>query len=549
MGAYFNSENDNNSILYYAIAYYRLPKDDGSRSESDSILNQRKLVRNYISSHDNIILVDEAYDDGYTGTNYDRPGFMTVMDAVNAGKVNCVIVKDLSRLGSEYIETGKYLEMVFPEKGIRFIAINDDFDSDHSRSGDDIIIPVKNIMNEAYCRELSKKLRKQFKIQRSNGEFLGAFACYGYLKDPDDKHKLIIDEYAAEVVKIIFAMKLQGSSPADIAVFLNHEGILPPSEYKKSRGLNYKSGLKSAENSKWSHMTIRNILANPVYKGDLVQGKRGTPNYKLKKMRYRKTEEWVTVIQNHEPIVEACMFDLVQRMLERDTRKSPLENTVQPLAGLLFCGDCKRGMCRRSVSRNNKKFFYYVCSNNKKSNECSSHSFEQGKLEKTVLRAIQKQINLVVEIDELLGDINGSTVMIRKLQGLDLRIAEKMKEIDSYQDFRMKLYESLASEVLDRDEYDFMRQKYTGMIQTAREALENLQKEREEILKETTVDRTWIEQFIRYKNITELSREVVVTLIDKIYIFEDKRIQIKFNYSDEFALFQELLKQSEREVV
>jgi len=549
MGVYFNSENEDNSILYYAIAYYRLSKDDGNRNESDSISNQRKLVRNYISTHDNIVLVDEAYDDGYTGTNYDRPGFMAVMDAVNAGKVNCVIVKDLSRLGREYIETGKYLEMVFPEKGVRFIAINDDFDSDHSRSGDDIIIPVKNIMNEAYCRELSKKLRKQFKIQRSNGEFLGAFACYGYFKDPEDKHKLIVDDYAAEVVKVIFTMKLQGISPADIAVFLNQEGILSPSEYKKSLGLNYKSGLKSAGISRWGHMSVGNILTNPVYKGDLVQGKRGTPNYKLKNMRYRKSEEWVVAKQMHEPIIDASLFDAIQRILERDTRKSPVDGVIQPLAGTLFCADCQRSMTRRSVPRGNKKFFYYICSTSKRGNGCSGHSIEQGILEKTVLAAIQNQINIVVEIDKLLDDINRSRVLIMKVQGLDLQIAEKTKEIDNYQDFRMKLYESLASEVIDRDEYDFMRQKYTGLIQTARNALEKLQAEREEILKETTVDRTWIEQFIKYRNITELSREVVVTLIDKIYVFEDKRIQIEFNYSDEFALFQELLKQSEREVV
>ena len=168
-------------ICYYAIAYYRLSKyDRTSNQESDSIANQRKLVHAYLEKHPNIVLIDEADDDGYTGTNFDRPGFQKVLDAIKTGRANCVIVKDLSRLGREYISTGNLLEKYFPNAGVRFIAINDDVDSENEKSGDDLLIPIKNLMNESYCRELSKKLRNQFRIQRGNGEFLGAFASYGY---------------------------------------------------------------------------------------------------------------------------------------------------------------------------------------------------------------------------------------------------------------------------------------------------------------------------------------------------------------------------------
>lgn len=229
---------------YFAVAYYRLSKDDKAKSESDSIANQRKLISSYVDSHSNIKLVEEHYDDGYTGTNFDRPGFRAVMAAIKERNVNCVIVKDLSRLGREYIEMGRYIETVFPSLGVRFIAINDDVDSSQSNDSDDIIIPIKNIMNESYCRELSKKLRKQFQIQRANGEFLGAFASYGYLKSPDNKHKIIIDEYAAEIVRGIFLLKIRGYSGQGIADFLNKERILPPPNIKRSIGLNYKSGFK-----------------------------------------------------------------------------------------------------------------------------------------------------------------------------------------------------------------------------------------------------------------------------------------------------------------
>ena len=278
---------------YRAIAYYRLSKVDRNKkaSESDSIANQRKLIQCYLEKHPNIVLVAEADDDGYTGTNFNRPGFQKVLDAIQSGQVNCVIVKDLSRLGREYISVGAYLEQKFPDWGVRFIAINDDVDSEKNNAGDELIIPIKNIMNESYCRELSKKLRNQFRIQRGNGEFLGAFASYGYCKSPDDKHKLIIDEFAAEVVKGIFSLKMKGHSPSSIAEYLNSELILPPSEYKKSKGLNYKSGFVSANQPKWSAVTVQRILSNPIYAGTLVQGKRGTPNYKIKRMRIREEEE------------------------------------------------------------------------------------------------------------------------------------------------------------------------------------------------------------------------------------------------------------------
>ena len=314
---------------YLAIAYYRLSKMDRNKTqESDSIVNQRKLIQAYLDKHPNITLVEEAYDDGYTGTNYNRPGFQKVLGAIESGRVNCVIVKDLSRLGREYISTGRYIETVFPDLGVRFIAINDDVDSKKSNSGDDLLVPIKNIMNESYCRELSKKLRMQFRIQRSNGEFLGAFASYGYCKSPDDKHKLVIDEYAAEVVKGIFSLKIKGYSPTAIASFLNDEMVLPPSEYKKSLGLNYQTGFTSGSRPLWYAVTVIRILTNPIYAGTLVQGKRGTPNYKVKRMRVRKEEEWVVIKGNHPPIIDPLVFAAVQNMLKRDTRSAAEKEAV-----------------------------------------------------------------------------------------------------------------------------------------------------------------------------------------------------------------------------
>ena len=549
MAIYTNTQILSDLEQYNAMAYYRLSKDDGASHESDSISNQRKLIHAFLENNSNIKLVDEAYDDGYTGTNFDRPGFRSVLEAIHAGRINCVIVKDLSRLGREYIEMGRYLEMIFPSLGVRFIAINDDVDSENSNSGDDIIIPVKNIMNESYCRDLSRKLRKQFRIQRGNGEYLGAFVSYGYCKSADDKHKIIIDGYAAEVVRGIFSLKVKGYSQQAIADFLNNEQILPPAEYKKSRGLNYKSGFEVSHEAKWSSVAVTRILTNPIYIGTLVQGKRGTPNYKIKKMRMRNPEDWVVVEKNHEPVVDSLIFYTVQRMLERDTRTSPQREVVLPLAGVLFCPDCKRAMCRRSVTRCHRKFYYYVCSSNKRGNGCSSHSFEQNKLEQTVLHAITNQINMIVEMEQLVKEIGQNNIWNAKVKRLDLMIAEKEKELDGYRDFRMKLYEALNDDLIDRDEYGKMRQKYTQMIADAEGAINKLKAQRAEALACTGNDSSWIELFVKFQGVTELTREVVVTLIDRIYVFEGKHIKIDFNYRNEIAYYQELLKSTVKEVV
>ena len=538
----------NTTIEYYAIAYYRLSKDDKGKNESDSIANQRKLISAFLQKNPNIKLVAEADDDGYTGTNFNRPGFCAVMDAIEQKKVNCVIVKDLSRLGREYIQMGKYLEQIFPSLGIRFIAINDDVDSSNAKDSDDIIIPIKNIMNESYCRLLSKNLRKQFRIQRSNGEFIGNFASYGFLKSPEDKHKLIIDEYAAEVVRGIFSLKVRGYSQNGIADFLNSESILPPAEYKKSIGLSYKSGFKGASTQKWSAVAVTRILTNPIYIGTLVQGKRGTANYKIKKMNYRNESDWIVVANNHPAIIDPLVFYIVGRLLERDTRRSPNSQTVNPLAGVLYCADCNRAMALRTVTRSEKKFYYYVCSSFKNRKTCSIHNFEQSKLEGIVMNAISNQINLIVELDELLQDAGRGILEDAKLKKLDILIEQKHKDIDRYKELRMSLYEAYNDNLIDRQDYDKMREKYALQIDAEESALIRLREEYAREEASSSINTSWIQEFIKFHGVTDLTRELVVTLIDKIFVYEDKRVKIEFNYRNELEYISTLLQERKKEV-
>ena len=363
---------------YQAAAYVRLSKEDmgsanGLRSESNSISNQKQLILDFVKDKADIKIVSIREDDGYTGTDYDRPDFQRMMDDIRAGVVNCVIVKDLSRFGREYINAGKYIDRLFPYYGVRLIAINDGIDTVTRSSSDDFNIMLKNLMNDNYCRDISIKIRSQLQVKRKNGEFIGAFAPYGYCKSEEDKNKLVIDEYAATVVQDIFHWKLDGLSQDTISRKLNEMGILSPLEYKRSKGMSYKTSFKTTTKARWTPVAVRRILTNPIYVGTLIQGIRTRPNYKIKTTVVNEEDKWVIVEKAHDPIIEPRYFLLVQRLLNLDTRTSPKKTTVFPLAGLLYCSECKGPMIHKTQCADGKKYHYYLCGTHKKTGTCSSH--------------------------------------------------------------------------------------------------------------------------------------------------------------------------------
>ena len=225
--------------------YLRLSREDGDKLESDSIKNQRELIKEFLTQHQGLNLVEEYVDDGYSGTSYERPAFKRLIEDVKTGKINCIIVKDLSRLGRNYIETGRYLEKIFPMMGVRFISVLDHYDSASlNNEADQIIVPFKNLINDAYCRDISTKIRSQLDVKRRTGKFIGSFACYGYQKDPMDVNHLLVDPYAADIVRLVFRMKMTGCNSQRIAEKLNEMGVLPPAEYKRSLGFNYDCGYR-----------------------------------------------------------------------------------------------------------------------------------------------------------------------------------------------------------------------------------------------------------------------------------------------------------------
>ena len=386
------------------------------------------------------------------------------MEMLEKGKANCVIVKDLSRLGRDYIETGKYIEKVFPSMGVRFIALNDSVDSLNRDVSDEIVIPFKNLINDSYCRELSNKLRIQYKTQRSNGEFIGNFACFGYMKSPEDKHQLIIDEDAAQVVRLIYAKRIEGYSCRNIADYLNTMGFLAPSDYKVSRGQNYKSGFKQNTVSRWGDKQIRRILTNRVYVGDLEQGKRGTPNYKIKKIQEKKKEDWIIVKRAHDPIISEETFDTVQKIMQMDAYTSPSAETAYPLSGILFCADCHSTMYKRKVVRRGKEFNYYVCMGFRKKICSSGHSMEMNRLHEKVLNAIRLQIHLILEMEAFLNTVKEEVFFDVKLKRLKTQENEMLAQLEQQREFRLKLYENRVEGMITDDEYFYMREKYSDKI-------------------------------------------------------------------------------------
>lgn len=326
--------------IYHAAIYVRLSKEDGDISssaklESNSISNQKALILDFLKDKKDIEVVSVRVDDGYLGSNFERPAFQAMLEDIRRGIVDCVVLKDLSRFGREYIDSGKYIERLFPALGVRFIAINDNYDSLKGKNqADEIIIPFKNLINDAYCRDISIKIRSNLEIKRKKGECVTPFVAFGYRKTKTDKHKLEIDPSAGSVVQDIFKMKLRGMSQDAIANRLNELGILSPFEYKISSGSHYETGFRQKEQALWSSVTVRRILKNEVYIGNLVQGKRTTPNHKVKQTYVKPEDDWIRIEKNHEPLVSDRDFEIVQRLLGMDTHTSPDQKQVYLLSGI-----------------------------------------------------------------------------------------------------------------------------------------------------------------------------------------------------------------------
>ena len=485
--------------IYYAAIYLRLSKEDGDTSsgekkESNSIANQRKLIEDYLNKHPEITLVQEFCDDGYTGANFDRPDFQRMMEQVKQRKINCIIVKDLSRFGRDYIDSGKYIEKIFPSLGIRFIAINDNYDSAQShQAGNEIILPFKNLINDSYSRDISIKIRSNLDIKRRNGEFVGSHVVYGYRRSEEDKNKLVIDQTVAPIIQSIFAMKLDGFSPAQIADKLNNDGVPSPYEYKRLSGSKYQSGFKKQIQTDWGAKAIYRILKNEMYTGTLVQGKTTTPNHKVKTRTTKDESDWMRTENAHDAIIPPALFDTVQRIMLEDTRSPSGDDSVHLFSGKVFCADCQNTMVRKRTRSAGKEYVYFVCNTNKMDKKsCDSHSIKEQAVCDVALAVIQAQVALALDLEAALGQLNGISWERREMERINAKIVRQEEIIEHNKQMKAHLYEDFKSEMITREEYDIFKAEFDKGIQEAKDAIARLVGNKNQISSGLTEQQSWL---------------------------------------------------------
>ena len=523
--------------MYDAALYLRLSRDDiedgSAKTESDSIANQRELLRTFVKSQPDIQIFDIYVDDGYSGGNFDRPEFKRMTKDIESGKVNCVIVKDLSRFGREYIEAGRWIEKIYPALNVRFISVTDQFDSNTADfSEKSFVVPVKNFLNESYCRDISGKVRSHQKIKREKGEFIGAFAPYGYRKNSENKNRLVVDTEAADIVRKIFAWKMEGFSLGAIAEKLNERQVLSPKAYKKANGENYNSGFRGTDTPKWSAVQIKRILTNEVYIGNLVQGKQERISYKVKKRLNKPETEWARVKDTHPAIIKQSEFEVVQKLLQYDGRASKTAEHASFFSGFVFCGDCGTPMIRRVNRYKEREKAFYICQTKNKGGACTRHSVSEEVLKKIVLKEIQIYTALFADYERIMDELHKMRIDYEQVVHYDMQIAKLQSEYSRYYGLRASLYDDLKEGLLSKEEFDEFRESYGKKCEELNRRIEKQKELVKQMFENGVSAAVQLEDWKKSLEIKELDRILLALTVDKIYVYENKRLEIHLRYED-----------------
>lgn len=519
-----NTYSDNYKRKSYNVAIYcRLSNDDGVNTISNSIENQKKMLKEYaIQNKWNVY--DYYVDDGYTGTNFERPGFKRLLRDIENGYIYIVITKDMSRLGRDYIQVGFYIEKYFPEAGVRYIAVNDCVDTQEDSNNE--LTPFKAVINDMYSKDISKKIRSVFELKRREGKFIGSFAPYGYNKDPEDKNKLIIDEETSWIVKKIFDLYLSGNGLKNIANHLNEENIPPPAAYKSKKIKKYNPARMKIP--KWCHSAVKHILTNRTYTGDLAQGKAKKINYKSQKIKRVHKKDWIIIENTHEPIVSREEFKLVQDLMDkRNTNFGWSKKGARLFSGFAFCGDCGGYMTYHKMP---KGYYFLICSTYKKygKKECERHAILEEKLEMMILEDFKKLADKFANQEKLTQqatEIIQSGKENNRPYKEELKLAEnRLGEIRS---FLKALYEDKVKGLIDEEQlkslYHEFKHEKTGLLKRREELLEKIEGK-----KEGNIDKQVEKLIHEVLNLKHLNRLILTQLVDKIEVFQDQNIKIYY---------------------
>ncbi len=528
-------ENDNQ---WNVALYIRLSREDGDKAESDSVANQKKLLNNYVEEHEEFVSASFFVDEDETGTNFNRPAFQRMMDDIESNKINCVIIKDLSRFGRDYIGAGNYLEHVFPRYNCRFISIIDGLDSfTNAEEINGLMVRIKSLIHDKNSQDISKKVRATKDMQRSDGKYISPYAPFGYKKDPYNRYKLIIEKEAAPIVIDIFNWYLEGLGMIRIAQKLNYLGVMTRAEYRKTGSL-YENDTLVSDYKGWHPNAIRQTLTNKAYVGAVDQRRRTTRNYKDRKAVFLDDKNHFIVYDMHEPIISKSIFDEVQKIINcRCVKTSNKKDKIYVFSGLLRCNDCNSSLIRNSTFQKGRYYTYYKCRayNQRGINVCPhSHSIKEEKLYSIVLTTMNMQIQSLVNIKRVLKRINKNNRIAKLSMDYTKLICNKKEKCEKLQGLKLNIYSDWKSDEISKDDYIFMRDKLDNKVQKLNAEITCLEKEKqiEEDIRNNEF--SWLENIIQHGFLKELTREITTALIENIFVSQDSNVKIVFKYQDEY---------------
>lgn len=548
---------DTGKDIFRTAIYLRLSVEDNGKKDADSLENQRELLLSYVADRPYLELVEIYEDNGFTGTDFERPDFQRMLEDAQKGKINCIVVKDLSRLGRNYVEAGNYLEKVFPFLNIRFIAVNDNYDSVSLTSGEQLGATLKNVVNDIYAKDISRKSGSALKMKRVKGEYIGNYAPYGYLKDPKDKNHLIVDPEAAPIVEEIFVMRSEGLGVGTIIRILNEKGYPSPGRLRYERGI-ITNNNKKGKGLLWNRHVLTDLLYNIAYIGHLAQGKSSSCLHKGIPFHWTDPSEWDIAENTHEPIIRMELWEQVQKVNQSLSKAakstqgkySDLPKRENPYGDLLRCADCGRVIKQvRSYSTSKKRgtqsYYTYKCSGYIELGEtsCPKRIMRAADLDTAVLETIHKQMEVFLDTQRVLHQLTAmekekakQAIPFGRLQKLQAEITRKRKMIAS-------LYVDFKDGILSHDEYLYAKETYQSELEKIEQEERELKSVHEKADSINVGERKWMKLIDRYYNAESLTKDMVKAFVKEVKLYDDNSISIEFRYRNEF---EELMQECER---
>ena len=541
--------------VYKAALYARISVENERKRESDSIGNQIQLLKDYVSEQTDLKIFDIYSDDDISGTDFIRPEFSRMMNDLRDGKIDCIIVKDLSRLGRNYLESGEFLEMIFPFFGCRFISITDKFDTNYQQM--DISVQLKNMANEMYAKDISKKICSAMSTIQKQGKFSGSRAPYGYKLNPQDKHQLIIDSETSPIVRELFELVAKGNTFHCVATTMNNRGIPSPGRTLYDRGM---AKTEHYKNSKWYMTTIKRMLSDEIYLGWMVSGKFRSNFHTtgIKGSQPVPKEDWVITKGSHEPIVSEDLFNKVQeyikKMKEEHGRPASYDSQSRKnsiFKGHLRCGECNHAMYLRKKKNHQGGYTeWYFCAlhENYNSSYCVKKAVKKKDVEDIAFKLIMNQIKLFTDAKEMIESLNKMEISKTKYKIYLDQIRNVKKQIDKYVSLKTSLYEDFTNKIISKDDYLSMSQEYAQKADELRIFLAELEKESQKYSPTLMTKGYWAQQIEKFQNAESISEELVSAFVDEMVLYNNGHVEIKFKFKDELSSFINLVSIRQREV-